>query len=135
MINTLATLATYGDYGAAQEMSTGMLVGEIIFYVIVYIVEAIALMKIFEKAGVTSWYAWIPLLNAWWVTKIATGNGWLLLLCLIPCVGSLIWLILVAVKLSGAFGCGGGMIALLILLPLIGYLVLAFGQAQYQGPQ
>ena len=92
-------------------------------------------MKIFEKAGVTSWYAWVPLLNTYWITKIATGNGWLFLLILIPCVGSLIYLILMAIKLSGAFGCGGGMIALLILLPIIGYFVLGFGGAQYVGPQ
>jgi hypothetical protein len=89
----------------------------------------------FEKAGVTSWYAWVPILNTYWLTKIATGNGWLFLLILIPCVGSLIWLILIAIKLAAAFGQGGGMIALLILLPIIAYFVLGFGSAQYQGPQ
>ena len=135
MFNFLSVLASYG-YDDAQLAATGrMLVAEIIFYVIVYVVEAIALMKVFEKAGVTSWYAWIPFLNTYWITQIATGNGWLFLLILIPCVGSLIWAILIAIKLAAAFGQGGGMIALLILLPLIGYLVLGFGGAQYQGPQ
>lgn len=104
-------------------------------FFVVYIIEAIACMKIFEKAGVTSWYAWIPIFNTYWLTKIATGNGWLFLLVFIPCVGSLIYVILLGIKLSGAFGCGGGMIALLILLEPIGLLVLGFGSAQYQGPQ
>ena len=136
MLNLLTTFASFGDYGyGQQEMSAGMIIGELIFYAIVYVVEAIALMKVFEKAGVTSWYAWVPFLNVYWLTKIATGNGWLFLLILIPCVGSLIWAILIAIKLAAAFGQGGGMIALLILLPLIGYLVLGFGGAQYQGPQ
>ena len=135
MLNFLSVLAS-SSYDEAQLAATGgMLVAEIIFYVIIYVVEAIALMKIFEKAGVTSWYAWIPFLNTYWITQIATGNGWLFLIMFIPCVGTLIWCILVAVKLAAAFGQGGGMIALLILLPLIGYLVLAFGSAQYQGPQ
>ena len=100
-----------------------------------YVISAIAYMKIFEKAGVTTWYAWVPFLNAYWITQIATGNGWLFLIILIPCVGSIIYLILMAIKLSAAFGCGGGMIALLILIPIVGYLVLAFGSSQYVGPQ
>ena len=104
-------------------------------FLVSYVLSAIACMKIFEKAGVTSWYAWVPILNTYWLTKIATGNGWLFLLILIPCVGSIIYLILMAIKLSGAFGCGGGMIALLILIPIIGYFVLGFGDAQYVGPQ
>ena len=103
--------------------------------IVSYILSGIALMKIFEKADVTAWYAWIPFLNIYWITKIATGNGWLFLLVLIPCVGSLIYLILMAIKLSAAFGYGGGMIVLLIFLPIIAYFVIGFGSSQYNGPQ
>lgn len=139
MINFLPVLfdsASSADPNAIAEQLTASLgAGYYITSLIVAIVEIVALWKIFEKAGVPGWHSIIPLLNAYDLTKIATGNGWLFLLCLIPCVGSLIWLILVAIKLSAAFGCGGGMIALLILIPVVGYLVLAFGSAQYQGPQ
>ncbi len=100
-----------------------------------YVITSIGLMKMFEKAGVTNWYAWIPFLNLYWITKIATGNGWLFLLILIPCVGALIYTILLAVKLAPAYGCGGGMIALLIFFPWIAYLIMGFGSAQYVGPQ
>ena len=123
------------DQQAIMDMYAQMLPAYFGGIVVSYVLGAIAYMKIFEKAGVTSWYAWVPFLNIYWLTKIATGNGWLFLLVLIPCVGSLIYLILMAIKLSGAFGCGGGMIALLILIPIVGYYVLAFGGAQYQGPQ
>ena len=135
MFNFLSVLASYGYDDAQLAATGGMLVAEIIFYVIVYVVESIAPMKVFEKAGVTSWYAWIPFLNTYWITQIATGNGWLFLLCLIPCVGSLIWCILTAVKLAPAFGKGGGYIVGLIFIPNIMYLVLGFGDAQYMGPQ
>ncbi|MCR5544742.1 MAG: DUF5684 domain-containing protein [Eubacterium sp.] len=139
MINFLPILfdsASSADVDALMEQMTASLgAGYYITSIIVAIVEIVALWKIFEKAGVPGWHSIIPLLNSYDLTKIATGNGWLFLLCLIPCVGSLIWLILIAIKLSAAFGCGGGMIALLILVPVVGYLVLAFGSAQYQGPQ
>ena len=138
MFNALSILATYSteysssyDAGAAAASMIPSLIGSLVGYVLM----AIGLMKMFERAGVTSWYAWIPILNVYWLTKIATGNGWLFLIMFIPCVGTLIWCILLAVKLAAAFGQGGGMITLLILLPLIGYLVLGFGSAQYQGPQ
>ena len=123
------------DQQQIMDMYAQMMPAYIGSFLVSYVISAVAYMKIFEKAGVTTWYAWVPFLNTYWITKIATGNGWLFLIILIPCVGSLIYLILMAIKLSAAFGCGGGMIALLILIPVVGYLVLAFGSEQYQGPQ
>ncbi|SNU09824.1 hypothetical protein SAMN06297422_13110 [Lachnospiraceae bacterium] len=123
------------DQQQIMDMYAQMMPAYIGSFLVSYVISAVAYMKIFEKAGVTTWYAWVPFLNTYWITKIATGNGWLFLIILIPCVGSLIYLILMAIKLSAAFGCGGGMIALLILIPIVGYLVLAFGSSQYVGPQ
>mgnify|MGYP006873152359 CR=1 FL=1 len=136
LISTFSTLATTTstDFDA-EALSASFYIGYFFGLVIAYVISAIAYMQIFKKAGVTTWYAWVPFLNNYWITKIACGNGWLFLLSFIPCVGSLIYLIFMAVKLAPAFGQGGGMIALLILLPLIGYLVLGFGSAQYVGPQ
>lgn len=139
MLNFVSALASYSSGSEsdafAQAFAASFSVGYYVCLIVFYVIEAIALMKIFEKAGVTSWYAWIPFLNSYEITKIACGNGWLFLLALIPCVGSLIWVIFLAVKLAPAFGQGGGMIALLILLTPIAYMVLGFGSAQYQGPQ
>lgn len=134
-------LLTFADYGSdlsdqfAEQFGAAYSATSLIFSLIIYVISAVALMKMFAKAGVTSWYAWVPFLNAYWLMKIATGNGWLFLLALIPCVGSLIVLILLAVKLAPAFGYGGGMIALLIFFPFIAYLVIGFGSSQYVGPQ
>ena len=138
MLSLLTTLASASADVDTQELInqlTQQSATSLITSLVAYVLSAIALMKIFEKAGVTAWYAWIPILNSYWLMKIATGNGWLFLLALIPCVGTLIVLILLAVKLAPAFGKGGGMIALLILLPIIAYFILGFGDAQYVGPQ
>ncbi len=124
----------YGDV-QTPELTSQMIVTSIIEFLIAYVISAIPLMKIFQKAGIESWYAWVPILNTYMLTKIACGNGWLFLIALIPCVGSLIFIIFLAIKLSKAFGYGGGMIALLILLTIIGYYVIGFGSSQYQGPQ
>ena len=125
------------DQQAIMDMYAQMLPTYCVSIAVSYVLSAIAYMKIFEKAGVTTWYAWVPILNTYWITKIATGNGWLFLIALIPCVGPFIYLILMGIKLSKAFGCGGGMTALLIIpfTTIIGFYILGFGSAQYQGPQ
>ena len=91
--------------------------------------------EVFEKAGVTSWYAWIPFLNSYKITEIAVGNGLFFLLMFIPSVGSLIWVIILGVKLAPAFGKGTGITILTIFLTPVAYLILGFGDAQYVGPQ
>nr|MCR5214597.1 DUF5684 domain-containing protein [Eubacterium sp.] len=137
MLSVATNLAVFlSEYDYSDMMNSYQLsAGYYVFSIVLYVLQAIAMMKIFEKAGITPWYAFVPILNSYMLTKIATGNGWLFLLALIPCVGSIIWLILVAVKLAPAFGYGGGMIALLILLSIVGYYVIGFGSSQYQGPQ
>lgn len=123
------TIAAYNDILAKYRTSS------MIYSIICFVVIAVGLYKMFQKAGITEWYAFIPILNAWETTKIACGSGLYLLLILIPCVGPLIYVIFLAVKLSPAFGKGIGTTLLLIFLAPIAYLYLGFGDAQYRGPQ
>ena len=55
-----------------------------------YVVMAIFMGKIFKKAGVPAWMAWVPFLNSWKFLEIGGQQGWLALLALtsiIPFVG------------------------------------------------
>ncbi|MGN8026765.1 DUF5684 domain-containing protein [Microbacterium sp. 22242] len=106
---------------------TGSVIG-----IIVYIVIAIALWKVFTKAGHPGILAIIPIVNLIFLIKIAGMSGWLVLLYLIPIV-NLIFAIVVAVKLGKNFGKGGVFsFFLLWLFPFIGYFILGFGSAQYR---
>ena len=103
--------------------------------IVTYAIVAIGLYKMFQKAGITEWLAFVPIVNAWQLTKIACGSGWWLLLVLIPCVGPLVYAIYLAVKIAPAFGKGIGTILLTIFVAPVAYLYLGFGDARYQGPQ
>ena len=121
--------------GVSSGLAAGFSAAYLIVLLVVFVLLVIAYWKIFEKAGEAGWKSIVPIYNTYIITKIATGNGLLFLLILIPGVGALIWEILLAVKLSKAFGKGVGFILGLIFLPNIFWLILGFGGSQYIGPQ
>ena len=97
-----------------------------------YVLIAIALWKVFSKAGHPGILAWIPIVNLIVLLKIAGYSAWLVLLYLIPIV-NFVFAIFVAIRLGERFGKGGFFSLLwLWLFPVIGYFVLGFGQARYR---
>lgn len=98
---------------------------------IISIAVAIGLWKMFEKAGYEGYRAIIPLYNMYTMTEMAGMNGWYFLLCLIPYIGVMIWLVMVSSKIALAFGKDNAYAVGLILLPYVFYPVLGFSNAQY----
>lgn len=101
---------------------------------IVFLIVVIGLWKVFTKAGEPGWAAIIPIYNYYIVLKIIGRPWWWLLLMLIPIV-NLIVSIIVAIDLAKSFGKDAlyGII-LLWIFSVIGFLILGFGDAEYQGP-
>ncbi len=112
-----------------------------VFIIIALVVAIVAYWKIFTKAGEAGWKSLIPIYNSVVLFKIVGLNPWLLLLYLtsiIPCVGAIVMLVLTIIlnlRLAKAFGKSTGFAVGLILLPFIFTLILAFGSAEYVGPQ
>lgn len=99
--------------------------------VVFYVLWAIALWKVFSKAGYPGVLALIPIVNVIVLVKIAGYSGWLALLYLIPIVGW-VFSILVALRLGERFGKGGFFSFLwLWLFQVIGFFILGFGDARY----
>jgi Family of unknown function (DUF5684) len=97
------------------------------------IVVIIGGWKVFEKAGQPGWAIVIPIYNLYVMLQIAGRPGWWLILYLIPLV-NLIIMILVAIDIAKAFGRSAAFgFFLLFLVCGIGYLILGFGNYQYQG--
>jgi len=102
------------------------------FYLAFFIITAIGLWKVFEKAGKPGWAAIIPIYNIIVMLEIVGKPVWWIILFFIPLVGFIMWII-VANQISLSFGQGIGMTILLIFLAFIGFLVLGFGDAKYVG--
>ena len=105
---------------------------QIIATLIVYALLAVALWKIFEKAGEKGWKAVVPFYNLYILSKLTWGNGWWFLLALVP-LANLFFEIFTMIKLGQAFKKSSGFVVGLVLLPVIFALILGFSDATYEG--
>lgn len=118
---------SYSDLVSSADQTTGTVVG-----IVIYVLLAVALWRVFSKAGWPGILALIPIVNVFVLVKIAGMSAWLGLLYLVPVV-NLIFAIVVAFRLGARFGKGGAFsFFLLWLLPIIGWFVLGFGSATYR---
>ncbi|NOZ23293.1 MAG: signal peptidase I [Planctomycetes bacterium] len=105
-----------------------------VIWLALFILIIASMWRVFTKAGQPGWGCIIPFYNIYLMLKIAGKPGWWLLLFFVPVV-NLIISIVVIIALANSFGKGVGFAVGLLLLPLIFYPILAFGSAQYIGPQ
>lgn len=106
----------------------------LLFILIAYVVNSIFLAKVFKKAGVEGWKAWVPVYNLWVMLELGDQPGWLSLLSLtviIPIVNIVTPLILAvfsaiaAYKIGLKFGKDGVFVLLYIFLPIVWVIWLA----------
>ena len=116
-----------GDATGALAMGLGMM----IFFLIFYVFYSFCLYKIFLKAGrEDAWAAFIPIYNTIVLVDIVKKPIWWFILFMIPFV-NIIFVIIVADRLSKFFGKDILMTILLVVLSFIGLPLLAFGDAVY----
>ena len=123
--------AQFPDQGQAQP-DLGPLPLIVLAVELVLIVLMIAgLWKVFDKAGQPGWAAIVPIYNIYILLKIVGRPGWWLLLCLIPIVGLIIFII-IYYELAKVFGHGAGFFLDIFFLPFIFLPILGFGDSRYQ---
>ena len=103
---------------------------------VLYVWIAASLSAVFGKTGEAPWKAWVPILNAVVLLRLGGMSGWLLLLGLVPVLGTLALLgvfIIVYVRLNRSFGVGPGMTVLAVLLFPVWTSILGLGPARWLG--
>lgn len=125
----------YDTYNLLYTMiGTGFFLVTMLISLVIFVLTLVAMWKIFGKAGKPGWACIVPFYSQYCLFDIAWGNGWLFLLCFIPCVNFVV-MIMLYLKLARAFGKGTGFGIGLILLNTIFILILGLGDARYIGPQ
>ncbi|HTO01251.1 MAG TPA: DUF5684 domain-containing protein [Microthrixaceae bacterium] len=125
------------DFNTTSEVQLGgafwVLMGIAALISIFYIA---AMWKIFTKANFPGWHSIVPILNIYTLCRIAGRPGWWVILQFIPCVGTIV-AIIVWMDIAKAFGktelYGIGLVFLSpIFIPMLG-----FGSSQYwaSGPR
>ena len=125
-------IASFFILGGIKPYSTMEIV--LILYIALIVLMIASQWKLYVKAGEPGWAAIIPIYNMIVLLKIIGKPTWWIVLMLIPVV-NLIFAIWAVNLLAKSFGKDSGFTLGMIFLPFIFYPVLAFGDAQYLGPQ
>lgn len=120
--------------------STAAVLGLLSFFVFIglYVWVALALGAVFRKSGDEAWKAWVPIYNQVILLRLGGLSPWLLLLYLIPGLGSFaVWIIQVIAchQINREFGVGAGMTVLAALLFPVWASVLGWGSARWVGAE
>lgn len=138
-MNTLYTLAQSGlDYtystGATRldDETTAAVAGAFFFVffialVVIYIITAIFLGKIFKKAGLASWPAWVPIYNTWKLLEIGGQPGFWAALGLITPINivTTVFTYIAMYHVGKKLGKSGNFVLLAIFLPVVWVIWLA----------
>jgi hypothetical protein len=93
----------------AASLSIGFIVTALIFAVLVYCVGAFFMMRLFKKANVEAWKAWVPIVNGWTFLELGGFPGWIALLAIlavVPIISLFVGILLVVFQALAAYQIG-----------------------------
>lgn len=133
--------STYNNISEAEALSGAALfavfmsffVIGLIFGILAYVFVSICLMRIFAKAGVKPWIAWVPFYNNWKLLELGGQPGFWAVLTILPIVNivSAVYLYIAMYHIGKKLGKDGSFVAWAILLPYVWYPWLAFDKSTW----
>jgi len=111
----------------------GMAFFVLIFTFIVYALHAVFLGKIFKKAGIPQWIAWVPIYNSWKLLEIGGQQGFWAILAIIPVVNivSAVFMYIAMYNIGLKLGQEGIFVLLAIFLPTVWLIWLAIDKSTW----
>lgn len=125
--STTTTTASPEDVAAAGAALLAVVLLSLFLSAIVYVIVSIFLGKIFKKAGVPSWAAWVPYYNSWKTFEIGGQQGFWAILMIIPVVNlvAMVFYFIAMYHIGLKLGKSGAFIVLGIFLPVVWMIWLA----------
>ena len=112
-----------------------MLLVALISSLIIYLITAWSLSRIFKKVGIESKKAWIPIYNVWTMLKLGGQKGFWAILVLIPVANlvALVFIYIAMYHIGLKFGKSKSFVLVGIFLHLIWYIWLAVDHSAWHG--
>ena len=131
--STSGSTLTEAEATALASLMFGAFVFSLFLALISYVVMAVGLMKIFNKAGVAPWIAWVPFYNSWKMLEIGEQKGFWAVLAIIPVVNvvSTVFMYIAMYHIGKKFGKEGAFVLLAIFLPAVWVLWLGFDKSTW----
>lgn len=100
----------------------------------VYALFSWLLSRVFRKAGIPAWKAWVPVYNNWVFLELGGQQGWLAVLMLIPIanVVAVVFLCIAAYNIGLAFGKEGAWVVLYIFIPWLWIAIIGLDSSRWE---
>ena len=121
--------------GTDVAATAGAFVFVIILLLVAYVITSYLLSRIFAKAGVEPWKAWVPVYNNWVMLELGGQQGFWAVLAFVPfiSIASFVFMIIAMYHIGLKFGKSGSFVLLAIFLPIVWLIWLAFDKSIWQG--
>ena len=98
-----------------------------------YAISAFLLGRLFKKADVPQWIAWVPIYNTWKLLEMGGQQGFWAILGLIPFVGfvSLVFIYIAMFNIGKKLGKDDWFILLAIFVPVVWLIWLGFDDSKW----
>lgn len=137
-MNILTSLASHSNNPLAVEgVALGIVlllyVMAFVFGIVVYAIYAYLLARIFKKAGLAEWIAWVPFYNSWKLLEIGGQQGFWAVLAVIPIINivSTVFIYIAMYNVGLKLGKDGWWVVIAIFIPIVWFAVLAFDKSKW----
>jgi hypothetical protein len=133
--STYYTTSTGADAATSAAAAMGIILFALVFALIAYVVFALLLSRIFKKAGVERWKAWVPVYNSWVMLELGGQKGFWAVLALVPIVNivSAVFMYIAMYNIGLKLGKDGAFVLLAIFLPIVWLIWLAVDSSTWKG--
>ena len=121
----------------ANAMSSAAIAGLIVFMfffmIALYVIVSIMLARIFRKAGVEGWKAWVPVYNTWVTLELGDQKGWWALILFVPIANVIatVFLYIAMYNIGLHLNKDEYFVLWAIFLPLVWYAWLAYDNSTW----
>jgi len=118
---------------ADPTVSAGVFIFFFIVFIATYAISALLLGRIFKKAGIESWIAWVPFYNTWKTLQIGGQKGYWAVLALIPIVQyvSIVFMFIAYYNIGLKLGKSGAFVLWSIFVPIVWIIWLAVDKSTW----
>lgn len=125
------TTTTMSD--ATPGIGLAILIVIFLIMAVVYALSAFLLGRVFKKAGIKQWIAWVPFYNNWKLLEMGNQQGFWAIMALIPIVNivAAVYMYIAMHNIGLKFGKEGWFVLLAIFIPIVWVAWLAFDDSQW----
>lgn len=122
----------YYETTSNSNLLAGIGIGTYLIVLTISIFMLVAVWKLYKKAGQPGWAAIIPIYNMIIMLKVVKLDWWHIFIWLFIPLASIVYGIIIPIRLAKAFGKDIGFGILAIFIPVVAYPILAFGSSSYE---